>query len=485
MRKYLITSSNMLNALHVKVGDMRFLAAFTVFLLGVGMASPSAHSASRKAAVESVLERATLAPMIEKVMPAIVSIRVKGMQAVEQTPTYNNPLFGQSVTADKVEQRQFQSTGSGVIVDPARGLVLTNFHVIEKAKEIKVVLQDGREFDGKLLGKDAAIDVAAIKIEADTTTTIPIGDSAKVRVGDLIVALGNPFGLDATATLGMVSSLRRTTVGYRNFESYIQHDAAVNSGNSGGALVNMQGQLIGINTAILSPSGGNIGLGFAIPIKMALQVMEQLVKYGQVRRGWVGLKTIDLTLEKITALDLGVYKGALVTGVQKGSPAEQAGAKIDDVIVGFTFADGRSFAIASAGELRAGEAVAEVGTQITLKAVRQGQPLDMPVTITDSAREAERAEVPATIVRLAGLVVGSLEADSPLFGEVRGVQILEVRQGTLAQLVGLLPGDVITQVGTDRVRSVEDFLRVIKDKNSKFEMKILRNDVPVLVLFPL
>ena len=283
----------------------------------------------------------------------------------------------------------------------------------------------------------------------------------------------------------MVSSLRRTTVGYRNFESYIQHDAAVNSGNSGGALVNMQGQLIGINTAILSPSGGNIGLGFAIPIKMALQVMEQLVKYGHVQRGWAGLKTTDLTLEKITALDLGVYKGALVTSMQKGSPAEQAGAKIDDVIVGVTLPDGRSFAIASAGELRAGEAVAEVGTKIILKIIRQGQPLDLPVTITDSAREAERAEVPASIVRLAGLVVGSLEADSPLFGEVRGVQVLEVRQGTLAQLVGLLPGDVITQVGTDRVRSIEDFLRVIKDKNSKFEMKILRNEVPVLVLFPI
>ena len=362
---------------------MRFWAAFTLFLLGAGLAPSMTHAQSRKAAAETMFERATLAPMIEKVMPAIVSIRVKGMQAVEQSPVYNNPLFGQTMTAEKVEQRPFQSNGSGVIVDPARGLVLTNFHVIEKAKEIKVVLQDGREFDGKLLGKDAAIDVAALMIEADKTTTIPIGDSSKVRVGDFIVALGNPFGLDATATLGMVSSLRRTTVGYRNFESYIQHDAAVNSGNSGGALVNMRGQLIGINTAILSPSGGNIGLGFAIPIKMALQVMEQLVKYGHVKRGWAGLKTTDLTLEKITALDLAIYKGALVTSMQKGSPAEQAGAKIDDVVVGVTLPDGRSFAIASAGELRAGEAVAEVGTKIILKIIRQGQPLDLPVTITE------------------------------------------------------------------------------------------------------
>jgi Do/DeqQ family serine protease len=464
---------------------MQIWNTFILILAGTGIGLLTAQAASRKSPVEEVLGRATLAPMIEKVMPAIVSIRVKGTQAVEQTPLLNNPLFGQTMTAEKLEQRQFQSSGSGVIVDPTRGLVLTNFHVIEKGKEIKVHFQDGREFVAKVLGKDPATDVAVIQVEADKIATIPMGDSGKVRVGDLVVALGNPYGLDATATLGMVSSLRRTTVGYRNFESYIQHDAAVNSGNSGGALVNMQGQLIGINTAILSPSGGNIGLGFAIPIKMALQVMEQLVKYGHVRRGWAGLKTTDLTIEKITALDLGVYKGALVTGMQKDSPGEQAGAKVDDVIVGVTLPDGRTFAIASASELRASEAVAEVGTRIVLKVIRQGQSLDVPVTIADSKREPERAEVPASIVRLAGLAVGSLEADSPLFGEVRGVQILEVRQGTLAQLVGLLPGDIITQVGTDRIRSVEDFLRVIKDKNSKFEMKILRNDIPVLVLFPL
>ena len=452
--------------------------------LGVGIGFPLAHSASRRAS-ETLLERATLAPMIEKVIPAVVSIRVKGFETVEQNPLYNHPLFGQMTTADKPEQKSFQSSGSGVVVDVARGLVLTNFHVIEKAKEIKVHFQDGRTFDGKLLGQDAATDVAAVKIEAARITTIPIGDSAKVRVGDLVVALGNPFGLDATATLGMVSSLRRTTVGYRNFESYIQHDAAVNSGNSGGALVNMQGRLIGINTAILSPTGGNVGLGFAIPIKMALTVMEQLVKYGHVRRGWAGLKTVDLTIDKVAALDLGTYKGALVTGVLKDSPAEQAGAAVDDVIVGVTLPDGREFTFASAAELKAGEAVAEIGTRIVLTLIRQGQTLALPVMIGDARRERERAEVPVEIIRLAGLVVGSLEADAPQFGEVRGVEVLEVKPGTLAQLVGLLPGDIITQVGQDRVRSVDDFLRFIKDKNAKFDMKVLRNAVPILVQFPL
>lgn len=461
------------------------LTAFAVTLTIQGMVFPTEHAVASPAAAEQILERATLAPMIERVLPAVVSIRVKGSQVVEQNPLFNNPLFGQASADDKLERRQFQSTGSGVVVDAARGLILSNFHVIEKAKEIRVILQDGREFEGKLIGKDAATDVAVIKIEVDHMVTMPIGDSSKVRVGDLVVALGNPYGLDATATLGMVSSLRRTSVGYRNFESYIQHDAAVNSGNSGGALVDMRGQLVGINTAILSPSGGNIGLGFAIPIKMALQVMEQLVKYGQVRRGWVGLKTVDLSLEKITALDLSVYKGALVTGIQKDSPAEMAGAKVDDVITAVVLPDGRILSIAGAAELRATEAVTEIGTAVVLKVNRQGQELDLKVTITDSKREQERAEVPPTVVRLAGLVVGSLEADSPLFGEVRGVQVLEVRPGTLSQLVGLLPGDIITQIASERIRSVDDFLRIIKDKNSKFEMKILRNEVPILVIFPL
>ena len=203
---------------------------------------------------------------------------------------------------------------------------------------------------------------------------IPIGDSLKVRVGDLVIAIGNPFALEATATLGMISSLRRTTVGFREFESYIQHDAAVNSGNSGGALINTRGELIGINTAIMSPSGGNVGLGFAIPIGIASVVMDQLVKYGRVRRGWNGIKVEDITPDKIKEYGLTVLKGAFVSHVAKGSPAEKVGAKIGDVITAVSLPDGRQMSIENAAQLRAGEAITEVGMTVTLTLVRDGAP---------------------------------------------------------------------------------------------------------------
>ena len=454
----------------------------------VCLCASSLHATAAKIRpVPGQIGQGSLAPMIEKVLPTIVSIRVKGFQFLEQNPLYNHPLFGQMVTAQSPEaaQKEFLSSGSGVIVDADRGLIITNFHVIEQAKEIKVHMQDGRQFDGKLLGSDAATDVAAIQIEARDIVAAPIGDSARVRIGDLVVALGNPFGLEATATLGMVSSLRRTTVGYRDFESYIQHDAAVNSGNSGGALIGMSGELIGINTAILSPSGGNIGLGFAIPIKMAMQVMEQLVKYHHVRRGWAGAHMVDLSLDKVQALDLGIYKGALVSTLQKDSPASKAGVGVDDVVVGMTLPDSRYVKVNSAAEFKAYEAIAEVGQKIILKVSRQGKEVDLPVEIADLPRDRERAEVPKDIVRLAGMVVGSLEADSPVFGEVKGVEVIEVKPGTLAQFVGLLPGDIITQVDQDRVRRLDDFMRAIKDKNAKFEMRILRSSIPIVIKFPI
>lgn len=444
-------------------------------------------AAQRESRAANLLEGASLAPMIERVLPSVISVRVKGFEAVEQNPLYQHPHFTQMVK-DKLaapEQRAFQSSGSGVVIDPARGLIVTNFHVIDKAKQIKVHFQDGREFDGKILGQDGATDIAVIQIAPQDSVAIPLGDSLKVRVGDLVVAIGNPFALEATATLGMVSSLRRTTVGFREFESYIQHDAAVNSGNSGGALVNTRGELIGINTAILSPSGGNVGLGFAIPIGIAQSVMDQLVKYGRVRRGWNGLKVQDITPAKAAELGLTVRKGALISSVAKGSPAEKVGARIGDVITGVSLPDGREVAIDNAAQLRAGEAITEIGMTVTLTLLRDGKPQIVSVVIEDFKREPERLEIPAEIVRLAGVVVVSLESDSPVFGEIKGVEVVQVQPGTLAQLVGLLAGDIITKVGQERVRRPDDFLGLVRDKNEKFEMQVIRNGVPVLVKFPL
>jgi S1-C subfamily serine protease len=349
-------------------------------------AAPALATAKPLSAMNDMMERGTIAPMLEKVIPSVVSIRIKGVEAVQQNPLYGHPVFGKLVAQESAgpQSREFTSSGSGVIVDAERGIILTNFHVIEKAKEIKVRLNDGREILAQLVGQDPATDVAAIHIDSKNITAMRIGDSDEVKVGDFVVAIGNPLGLDFTATMGMVSALARSTVGYRNFESFIQHDAAVNSGNSGGALINMKGELVGINTAIRSPSGGSVGLGFAIPANMAWYVMEQLVKYGKVRRGISGLKLEDVTPDDVARLDLGVSQGAIVKGVQKGSPADEQGFKINDVITGVN-----QYTIRRAADYRALEAVAEVGAKGTVHVHRNGKLDYIALWIADIPPEQE------------------------------------------------------------------------------------------------
>ena len=437
-------------------------------------------------AMHEWIEQGSLAPMLEKVLPAVVSIRTKGFDTLEQNPLFSHPLFGRMVRDEMgsasamPEKRSFVSSGSGVIVDPARGLIITNFHVIERATEIKVRLTDGREFDGKLIGRDAATDVATVQIDASDLTGIPIGDSTKVRVGDFVVAIGNPLGLDSTATMGMVSSLMRSNVGWREFESYIQHDAAVNSGNSGGALVNMSGELIGINTAILSPSGGSVGLGFAIPIVMGQKIMEQLIKYGKVRRGTSGLRTADITPETTKEFNLTVRQGALIRRVQKGSPGDLAGLKVGDVITAIM---GKP--IRNSSQAATMEVIAEIGQTAPIEVNRSGKVLQVPVTIADLKPEPESLIVPSDIVRLAGLTIATLEEDSAYFGEVRGIQIADVKKGTFPELVGFLAGDIITAIDQDKVRKLEDVVRLTREKNTKFDVHVIRNGVPVVVRYPL
>ena len=458
----------------------------TVLAAGLALATGPALQAKPMGAMAEWIEQGSLAPMLEKVVPAVVSIRTKGFDTLEQNPLISHPLFGRLVReemgtgASTPEKRSFTSRGSGVIVDAARGLIITNFHVIEKATEIKVKLHDGRELDAKLLGRDAATDVAAVQIEAKDLISVPIGDSTKVRVGDFVVAIGNPLGLDSTATMGMVSSLMRSNVGWRDFEAYIQHDAAVKTGNSGGALINMNGELIGINTAILSPSGGSVGLGFAIPIVMGRQIMEQLVKYGRVRRGTTGIRVVDITPESIAEFKLTVTKGALIKRVQKGSSAEAAGLKIGDVIV--TIA-GKP--IRNSSQAATMEVIAEIGQSAPVEINRSGQTVQAVLTITDAKPEAETLVVPANIMRLNGLTVATIEEDSAFFGEVRGIQIAEVKKGTFPELVGFVTGDIITAVDDDKVRRLDDLVRLTKDKNTKFDVHVLRNGVPVRVHYPL
>lgn len=431
------------------------------------------------------LEQGSLAPLLEKAVPAVVSIQTKGFDLLEQDPLYSHPLFGRVVreagsAPPAPGKRPFTSRGSGVVIDPARGMIMTNYHVIEKATQIKVKLTDGREFDGKLVGKDAATDLAAVQIEATGLTGIPFGDSTKVRVGDFVVAIGNPLGLNFSATMGMVSALMRGGVGWRDFEVYIQHDAAVNSGNSGGALINMNGELVGINTAILSPSGGNVGLGFAIPIVMARQVVDQLVKYGKVRRGTTGLRVTEITTEVTKEYDLKVPFGAVVKSVQKGSPAEAAGIQVGDVVTSIM---GKP--IRNAGQAAVMEVIAEIGQTAPVEIDRKGKTIRTSLSIADMRLLPETLVVPADNVRMHGLTVATIEEDSPYFGEIRGVQVAEVRKGTFPELVGFLAGDIITAIDSDKVRKLDDILELTKSKTAKFDVHVMRNNTPVIVRYPL
>jgi Do/DeqQ family serine protease len=276
----------------------------------------------------------TLAPMLERVTPAVVNIASAGRIPVEQNPLFNDPFFRDFFGfPDQPLERKTQSLGSGVIVDAERGLILTNAHVIANADQITVKLGDGRSYEAELVGTDAETDIGVVKITAERLTDVPMADSSQLRVGDSVVAIGNPFGLTQTVTSGIVSALGRSGLGIEGYEDFIQADAAINPGNSGGALVDLKGRLVGINTAIFSGSGGDIGIGFAIPINMARQVMEQLVKHGKVRRGYLGIQLQDLDAELAEAFDIEARQGAVIANVLAGTPAQKAGLQAGDVIV--------------------------------------------------------------------------------------------------------------------------------------------------------
>ena len=310
----------------------------------------------------------SLAPMLEKVLPAVVSVHVEGMQNTKPTPE------------TKGGERQFEGLGSGVIIDAAKGYVLTNNHVISNATTIKVQLNDGREYVAKLIGRDEQSDIALIQLtDAKNLTAIKIADSDKLRVGDFAVAVGNPFGIGQTATSGIVSALGRSGLNLEGLENFIQTDAAINRGNSGGALINLNGELIGINTAILAPGGGNVGIGFAIPSNMAQSLSAQLIKYGEVKRGVLGIRGREMTADLAQAFKLEAQRGAFVNEVLPNSAAAKAGIKAGDVI---TALDGNP--LSSFAELRAKIGSAAPGTVLKLGLLRNGKPLVIPVTLENS-----------------------------------------------------------------------------------------------------
>ncbi len=308
---------------------LRLAAAFAVAVIA-GTVSSMAFSAAPIVGADGQIP--TLAPLLKEVTPAVVNIAVKGHEAVN--PLFNDPLYRRYYAVPEgAPMRETQAAGSGVIVDGRVGYVMTNNHVVEHADEIIVTLKNNRQLPAKLVGADSETDIAILQIAPKNLTAIAIGDSEKLEVGDFVVAIGNPFGLGQTVTSGIVSALGRSGMHIENYENFIQTDASINPGNSGGALINLRGELVGINTAIIGPAGGNVGIGFAVPINMARSVMQQLVAYGEVKRGRIGIELEDLTPDIAEALHIDVSGGAIVSRVEPGSPARRAGIRPGDVII--------------------------------------------------------------------------------------------------------------------------------------------------------
>ncbi|NJO67440.1 MAG: Do family serine endopeptidase [Rhodospirillales bacterium] len=325
----------------------------------------------------------TLAPLLEQVTPAVVNISVVSRSPVADNPMLRDPFFRRffNIPEEYGQERTQVSAGSGVIIDSARGYVLTNHHVVANGLEIYVTLKDRRRFRAQLVGSDEATDIALLTIDADGLSELPFGDSSGLRVGDFVIAIGNPFGLGQTVTSGIVSALGRTGLKVGGYEDFIQTDASINPGNSGGALIDLRGQLVGINTAILSPRGGNIGIGFAVPSNMARGVMDQLTRFGEVRRGRLGVTVQDVTPDMGDALGIETGAGALVAQVEPGSAADQAGILSGDVIVAI---DGQP--VTSATALRNRVGLIPLGETVDVSLIRRGRALSIVAIVGRQAR---------------------------------------------------------------------------------------------------
>jgi len=431
----------------------RFPALLIVFLAVAALATPAPARAVLPLADAQGHPLPTLAPMLEAVTPAVVNIATRSTVTVRESPLQQDPMFRFFFDLpNRPRQRETQSLGSGVVVDAKHGYVLTNHHVVDGADQIEVTLTDGRTLKADLVGTDAETDVAVIHVPPEGLTQVPMADSDDLRVGDYVVAIGNPFGLGQTVTSGIVSALGRSGLGIEGYEDFIQTDASINPGNSGGALVDLAGNLVGLNTAIVSPRGGNVGIGFAIPANMARDVMAQLIAYGEVRRGQLGVVIQDVTPAMARAMDLGVTEGAIVPQVMEGSPAEEAGIRAGDVIVGV---NGR--AVKGASDLRNRVGLLRAGDKVRLELIRDGK--RRTVTATIGERQVTQLAGEDVSPRLAGAVFGDVTGK----GAQPGIAVAAVERGSPAWAAGLRPGDVIVSVNRKDVGGVAD-LKAMADR---------------------
>ncbi|PBI81893.1 serine endoprotease [Rahnella victoriana] len=473
-----------------------FLSALA---LSIGMAmAPVSSALAAETASSSTTQLPSLAPMLEKVMPSVVSVNVEGSapvktprmgQQFQQFFGQNSPLCqdgspfqgspvcqggGQGPDGQPApEQKEdFRALGSGVIIDADKGYVVTNNHVVDNATKISVQLNDGRKFDAKVIGKDPRSDIAVIQLQnAKNLTAIKMADSEQLRVGDYTVAIGNPYGLGETVTSGIVSALGRSGLNIENYENFIQTDAAINRGNSGGALVNLNGELIGLNTAILAPDGGNIGIGFAIPSNMVKNLSKQMIEFGQVKRGELGIMGTELNSELAKAMKVDAQRGAFISQVMPKSAAEKAGIKAGDVILSMNGKPISSFA-----SFRADIGTMPIGTKVTLGLLREGKPMNVEVTIEQSTQTPK--------VESGNIYTGieGAELSNGAAGDQKGVKVDDVKAGSTAARIGLKKGDVILGVNQQKVANLGELRKILDTKPNVLALDIQRGDTSIYLL---
>lgn len=458
----------------------------TLLVLLLSLAWTPASFAVSEAALASGIP--SLAPMLETVTPAVVNIRVSKAIPTssryyfqgERIPEELRRYLPEMPESNDRNRRPFSvGAGSGVIVDAEAGFIVTNHHVVADATSITVQLSDGRALDAQLVGSDANTDVALLQVVADNLTDIELAEIDTVQVGDFVVAIGNPFGIGQTVTSGIVSALGRTGLNNANYEDFIQTDAAINVGNSGGALVDLEGRLIGINTAIISGDGGNNGIGFAVPVDMVAAVTAHLERDGEVRRGMLGVTITSLTPDVQSALDLNVEAGALVTSVLEGGAAERAGIQVSDVIVEL---DGE--AIESGRDLRNRVGLLRRDQEVELQLYRDGESMTVQAVIGNESGAASTADSrPAERGGFRGARLRNLQPQDEV-AATEGVMVAAVEPQSRAFSAGLREGDVIVEVNRQQVSDVDEFNSEIEDSGRFTAMTVLRDDREILLLVP-
>ncbi len=454
----------------MKLSQLLFLSCLALTLAPLGLEAGLPSSVNNQALP-------SLSKIVQPVMATVVNIEAKNtnpaapkMDASEEQGNSNS----NATPSPKREEKGF-NIGSGVIIDASKGYVITNAHLVNKNNSFNVTLSDGRRFKARLVGKDALSDIAVLQIKANNLVALPFANSDSLKVGDFVIAIGNPYGLDQTVTSGIVSALRRSDLGIEGYEDFIQTDASINPGNSGGALINLKGELVGINTAILAPSGGNVGIGFAIPSNMAQSVANQIIKYGKVDRGIVGIMMQTLTPELAAAFHDDMTKGAIITMVNPLSPAEKAGLKLGDVIIAV---NGEK--VGSASQVKNSIGLLRSGSHVSLSILRNGKP--MTITLISANPDTYQNQVANQDPFFFGTMLQNYDTIVPSYGHVKGVQILDLDENTPAWQAGLRPGDIILTVGNNQVQTTDQLAKYSQNSDKTLLVSILRDSGAAFVL---